>query len=424
MSNTTNSLYDSLIIGAGHSGLSVSRALAERGVAHVVLERGRVGESWRSQRWDSFMLNTPNALSLLYGDEYSGDNPEGFMSATEFAGHLDAYVRRNAIPVREGAAVTRVQHDTASGTYTVTIGTNGTSEQLRARSVIVASGMHSKPKLPAIAAHLPASITQLAAASYRNPSQLPPGAVLVVGSAQSGCQIVEDLVDAGRTVFFTTGTVGRAPRRYRGKDILGWFVDTGFLSQMRADADPTMLRMPQPQVSGVGPRGHSVSLQWLHGQGVTILGHLEGIDGTVLHIADNAAEHVKTGDDISARLRTMIDKYIAAQGIDAPPPEHDAADVPDPDAQCVDHRTSLNLADEGITTVIWTTGFTGDFSWLPGAALDTNALPAHADGISPMPGIFHVGYPWLRKRDSGVIPGSHTDAPYIADAVNRYLGRT
>jgi putative flavoprotein involved in K+ transport len=275
------SKYEVIIIGAGHAGLGVGRTLQERGISHVILERGRIGESWRTQRWDSFQLNTPRRISVPYGETYTGADPDGFMHANEFVASLEAYVREHNLPVTEHARVTAVVRDATSGYYDVTVARGETTEHLQSRAVIVASGITSEPNVPTIADTLPDSIVQHSGASYRNPGQLPSGAVLVVGAAQSGCQIAEELLLGGHKVYLTTGKVGRAPRRYRGKDITEWFYATGFFTQSRSTVPPEMLRMPQPQVSGVGPLGHSVSLQFLHSHGTVILGRLRSIEGTM-----------------------------------------------------------------------------------------------------------------------------------------------
>jgi putative flavoprotein involved in K+ transport len=402
---------DAVVIGAGHAGLAVSRRLVDAGVEHVVLERGRVAETWRSQRWDSFRLNTPSFLNRLAGGPPAAD-PDGFLGRDEWIAELDTYAR--SLPVRTRANVTSVSADGNRG-FVVTLGDD--EEAIRTRSIVVASGIANTRKRPAAAQAIDRRIEVLTTGTYRRPSQLPPGAVLVVGSAQSGCQIAEDLLDAGREVFLATGRVGRAPRRLRGRDTLAWLAESGWMTQRPADLpDPAMMRAAQPQISGVGERGHTVSLQWLARRGVTLLGHFESADGTRLRFGDDLSEHLRFGDEGAAKFRQHVDDYIARRGIAAPWSDPDPADEPADAASFVALR-ELDLAERGVSSVIFSTGFVADYSWLrlPGVVADGSV--AHQEGRGAVKGVWFIGLLWMRVRRSGIIFGAMDDSAHIAAQV-------
>ncbi|MBI2427564.1 MAG: NAD(P)-binding domain-containing protein [Ignavibacteriales bacterium] len=423
MNPTTETEYDVIIIGAGHAGLSVSYNLAQHNIRHIVLERGRIGQTWRTQRWDSFALNTPNALSVLPGDDYSGDNPDGFSSVAEFIGSLETYAEKFNLPVQQQTNVLSVEKD--SSLFSVTIMENGVKRQLRSSGVVVASGCMNEKKVPSFAKEIPETIVQLHTCNYKNPGQIPGGAVLVVGSAQSGCQIAEELLQAGKRVFLASSLVARVPRRYRGKDIFEWLTLMRF-TEMPADKvpDPRMLSMTQPQISGIGPLGHTVSLQSLARSGATILGRLENADSTMLSFQLNAAQHVHFADEFSLTVKKMIDDFIATSDMDAPQNEYDEADQPDINASCASDIASLDLKKEGIGTIIWTTGFSADFSWIRLPVLDKQGSPQHKNGISDVEGLYFIGFPWLRTRKSGIIYGIRDDAKFITEELMGRLGTT
>ena len=405
-------MLDLIIVGAGHAGLAASQRALTAGLDHVVLERREVGDSWRSQRWDSFTLNTPNAMNPLPGSPYRGTEPEAFASRDAWVARLEQYVRDHALPVRTNTPVSAVEQN--GDGFLVTAG----GERIDARSVIVASGTVNAAKVPAIAQALDPAIARTTTAGYRGPGDLPPGGVLVVGSAQSGVQIVEDLLHAGRSVYLSTGQVGRAPRRLRGRDTLVWLTETGWLDQRPADLpDPAMRFWAQPQISGVGPLGHTVSLQSLAAQGVTLLGHLEGVDGAHVRLASDLPQHVAFADDAARRMRQHVDDHIARRGTDAPPSEPDAADEAVADPASFTGPLDLDLAERGVTSVVFSTGFTADFSWLRLPAIDGRGAPIHVEGRSPVPGLWFLGFPWLRTRKSGIIWGAVEDSKTVVDEV-------
>ncbi len=411
-----DSSLDVIVIGAGQAGLSISYFLQRDGVRHLVLERARIGESWRTQRWDSFMLNSPNKLNVLPGDAYTGDDPDGFSAARSFIAYLEGYAHRFGLPVREHSPVMSVERN--SRDYHVTALVGGKMKMYGCRQIVVASGAMSEPKAPRFSRAIPAGIRQYHAGEYRSPSELPPGSVLVVGSAQSGLQIAEDLLGGGRRVFLSTSAVGRVPRRYRGRDILDWLLTIGYLDMKTEEVvDPRDLAMRQPQVSGVGRLGHTQSLQFLARKGAVILGKIDSVDGRVLHIQPNAADHIRFSDEVSARVKAMIEQYIAGHKLDAPHPEPDPADEPDTDGICASPLRTLDLVKENITAIIWATGFSGDYAYLKDHPVDGNGLPLHRNGISKATGLFFLGMPWLRKRKSGVILGIEEDAAFIMESL-------
>lgn len=404
-------MLDAVVIGAGQAGLATSYWLTQRGLSHVVLERGHVGESWRTQRWDSFVLNTPSAVSVLPGDPYSGDDPEGFWTCDELLARFRGYVDRFGLPVRQG--VTVVEVDSMPHGFAVR---TEPGEELEAKNIVVASGLMQAQKRPPAAAQVPDTLPSLHASEYRNASALPPGAILVVGAAQSGCQIAEDLLAAGRRVYLATSRVPRVPRRYRGRDIFAWLDSAGFWAQRPEDlADPAMRYVTQPQISGVGPRGHTVSLQWLAERGVALLGRFEGYRDGHLLFGDDLGANVRFADESSARMLGMVDAAIERMGIAAPPREDDPADRPHPNPDALNAPRRLDVAGETIGAVVWCTGFTAGFPWLRVPALDADGQPVHTRGVSNVPGVYFTGFPWLTSRGSGLIRGAGEDARTVVE---------
>jgi putative flavoprotein involved in K+ transport len=414
---------DTVIVGAGQAGLGVSYFLQSDGRQHVVFERGRIGESWLSQRWDSFTLNTPNFLNVLPGLAYDGTEPDGFRQRDELVYYFQRYVEHFQLPVRTGVTVVSVERAEDGERFIVKTRTDGQAEEsIFSRSVVIASGFQQTPKFPPARARIPSHITQLHTADYRSAAALPPGAVVVVGSGQSGCQIAEDLLSAGRKVYLCTSKVGRAPRRYRGRDLLEWWVDMKWLEVTFASLeDKSISRAAQPQISGLGQHGHTISLQQLARQGAVILGRLLDVEADTLVLGDEATAHVRFADEFSQRQKDGIDAYLAKAGITPPPLEADPADVPDPQTECVSPLRQLNFRKASISTVIWATGFTGDLSWIHLPVVDAEGKPIHQQGISPVRGLYFIGFPWLRSRKSGIIYGIEEDAHYIAGEIAQQL---
>jgi putative flavoprotein involved in K+ transport len=416
--------FDVIVVGAGQAGLGISYFLKQRGRQHVVFEQRRIGETWISQRWDSFQLNTPNTINCLPGFPYQGMTPDGFWTQAELVAYFRAYIDRFNLPVRTGIrvnSITLAEEDHQRFCVTIQAGEKP-DECVLSRAVVVASGCQHTPKIPEFSTRLAEEITQLHTSAYRRPSDLPPGAVVVVGSGQSGCQIAEDLLEDGRKVYLCTSKVGRAPRRYRGRDMLEWLIEIGFWDVTYDSLENKLVsQSAQPQISGVGRYGHSVSLQYLASKGAVILGRLLDVQAGSLVLAENAAENVRYADDFSRRMKESVDAYLRNKGRELPPLEEDPADQPDPCAACAYSLTRLSLGEAGISTVIWATGFSGDFSWINLPILDERGHPAHYQGISPVPGLYFLGFPWLHSRKSGIIYGIEEDARRISEAINSYL---
>lgn len=417
-------ILDAVVVGAGQAGLAVSYYLRQDQREHIVFERGRIGESWLSQRWDSFRLNTPNFMNALPGLPHDGPEPGGFSSADALASHFQQYAANFKLPVRTGVTVVSVSQAEGQEHFIVdTLADGRPQEPVISRSLVIASGVQQKPRLPALGSRLPPGVTQLHTTGYRSPEALPPGAVVIVGSGQSGCQIAEDLLAAGRTVYLCTSKVARVPRRYRGRDILEWWIDMGFL-EVTYDSleDRSISRASQPQISGLGRRGHTLSLQHLARQGAVILGRLLDVQADTLILGDEAGAHVRYADQYSRQMKDRIDAYLTQAGLPLPPAEDDPADAPDLEAQCVSPLRRLNLVDHKISTVIWATGFLGDFGWVHLPILDADGAAIHSGGVSPVRGLYFIGFPWLTSRKSGIIYGVGEDARGIADAIAAQLG--
>jgi putative flavoprotein involved in K+ transport len=371
-----------VVVGAGPAGLAMSSALAAVGAEHVVLERGRVGESWRSQRWDSFRLNTPNWMNGLEGD------PHAFSGARELVAALER--RAAALPVRSGVEVLSARR--AGGGWRV----ETSSGVLRADHVVAASGAQSSPDPPPLAAQLPAKVEQLHAGDYRSPGDLPDGPVLVVGGAQTGLQLAEELAEAGRRVHLATSRVGRMPRRYRGRDVTEWWSEMGLYARRPEDVPASVRRAHPPQVSGTRG-GHTLSLQSLARAGVVLHGRLEAIvTGSRAWFAADLFANVAYADAESARIRREIDRHIALRGLSAPAAVPDPAEAP-----------LVRIEDPGpivlgrdVRTVIWAGGFGDSFGWLRGDAPK-------------------LGVPWLRTRASAILFGMPDDARALTAALTR-----
>lgn len=405
-----------VVVGAGQAGLAASYHLSNRAIDHAVLERGRVGETWRSQRWDSFYLNTTNALSALPGMPYEGDEPEGFMHRDEFAAYLSEYTTQFDLPVRTGVEVTKLSRDNGGFLLETSDGA------IRARALILASGNQNSPRVPALASKLAERVTQLHTADYRGPDQLPKGGVMIVGSGQSGCQIAEDLLEKGRVVWMSTSKVGRIPRRYRGRDLFTWGQMGGFWDQTVADLEKPELRYQrQPQISGTRG-GHTVSFQQLVREGARLVGRLVEVDSEMLRFSPDLAENARAGDEASAGFKRMVDGFIERSRIETPPPEDDPAEAPEA-ALFESSRADINLEAEGIATLIWCTGFGGDFGWMEGnVELDRHGEPLHDGGLNTTTqGVYFLGVPWQRKRKSGLIIGADEDAKYVIDHLQKTI---
>lgn len=404
---------DAVVIGAGHTGLAMSRCLIDRDVRHVVLDRGCVGERWRTARWESFRLLTPNWLSRLPGWRYTGPDPDGFMSASEFAGYLGDYARSFDAPVRPHTLVTRVER-AGSGFAVHTDGAVWT-----ARSVIIATGYHSRAKVPSIAAGLAPDIVQLTAARYRTPSSLPDGGVLVVGCSSSGVQIAYELACAGRAVTLAVGGHTRLPRRYRGRDILWWLDRIGSLDRTIDEVpDPARARTePSLQLAGTADR-RGFDLGVLHQAGVRLVGRLRALDGITAQFADDLPETIGAAQRRLDRLLARIDAHAAATpGAALGPPD------PPPQITVPAGASTMDLRRAGISAVAWATGYRPWYPWLSMPVLDADGRIRHRRGVTEVPGLYAIGLRFQYRRSSTFVDGARHDAAYLADAIaaNRTL---
>ena len=396
-------MIDCAVVGAGPAGLAASVALAGRGVDHVVLERDRVAATWRSQRWDAFRLNTAGWMNPMLG----GQRHDAYAGGREVVGRLDRLAAGR--PVREGVRVARLAP--AGGHWSLTTDDG----ELWARAVVVATGDQNRPRVPALAGRLSSRVAQLHAADYRRPGQLPEGAVLVVGSAQSGCQIAEDLLAAGRRVVLATSPVGRVPFRHRGRETVEWLTEAGFMDQRPRDLpDPSVMRAAMPIIAP----GRGLSLPALARAGATLAGRPVAVDGERVAFDDSLPANVAAGDAFAARARAMVDETIRTRGLDAPPAVPDEHDAPVRLAP----PAALDLRAEAVAGVVWCTGFAGDFTWLDPALVGGDGQPRHADGAGPVPGLWYLGLRWLRRRCSSILLGFPGDAAWVAAAVRTHLG--
>lgn len=411
-----------VVIGAGQAGLGISYYLKQLGKKHLVLEQNTIASSWSSQRWDSFKLNTPNKFNLLPGMNTNSNDPDAFCSATEFVDSLKSYAETFELPVMENSKVVSVEKLPDSGLFSITTKHKTDTINYQCKNVVIASGMQNIKFIPEFSSNISKEIFQLHAGEYRNPNKLPEGNVLVVGSGQSGVQIAEDLIDFGRKVYLATSMVARVPRRYRGKDIFEWLELAGFNDHRTIEfLDPEMLKMEQPQLSGVGERGKTISLQALAKKGVIILGKIDSANQNHVYIQANAVDHVKFGDEFSFQIKALIDDYIEKEKVDASPPEVDPADLPDKNAECASNERSINLKEHNITTIIWATGFRGDFDYLKLPVFNSEGKLNYNDGMADIAGVYFLGFPWLRKRKSGIVHGINEDAKYISEKINGTL---
>jgi len=394
-----------VVVGAGHSGLAMSRHLAARSIDHVVLERGGVAHSWRTQRWDSLRLLTPNWMTRLPGSTYGGDDPDGHLAAPEVARLIEDYAAESAAPVLTGTTVTAVRAD--SGGYTVRTD-RGT---WRARSVVAATGL-TVPVRPALP--VPTDVVTVHAADYRNPGRLPTGGVLVVGASASGVQIAEELRRSGRDVTLAVGEHVRMPRTYRGRDIL-WWMDASGLLDVPYDAVEDLARVRNlPSMQLVGGR-RTLDLNALTALGVRLTGRLVGIQAGRAQFSGSLPNVCALADLKLGRLLDTIDDWADRAGIDAEPPQRYApTTVPDP-------VLATRLGAGAIESIVWATGNRADLSWLEADVVDRRGRAVHDGGVTASPGLYLMGLPFLRRRRSTLIDGAGADAHDLAEHLAGHL---
>ena len=396
-------LLDCVVIGAGPAGLATSLALRQRGIDHVVLERGRVGNTWWTQRWDSLRLNNPGWMNPMLGPQ----PPDTYLCAGEVARRLDRLAA--GCPVRESEAVTGLHRKDGSWRVRTARG------ELRARAVVVATGGENVPVISVVAARLPERIAQFHAANYRAPAQLPGDGVLVVGSAQSGYQIAEELLAARRRVVVATSAVGRAAAWHRGRATVEWLADLGFFEQRPDDLpDPSVIGRPQPLLA---PGGRSASLQSLARAGAVLVGRLTTVNGERVGFDDSVRANIDFADRYADGIRKTIDDAIVANKLDAPPATPD--DVLAPADVCP--TPALDLGAEGIDSIVWCTGYTGDFSWLNSTLTDAAGRPLRHGAAAAAPGLWYMGLRWLTRRGAGNFIGFPADAQGVAGAIAKHV---
>jgi putative flavoprotein involved in K+ transport len=396
---------ETLIIGGGQAGLTMSHRLKQRGLAHLVLERHRIAERWRSERWDSLRFQFPNWAVRLPDFPFPHTDPDGFATTREIADFIAAYADFIAAPIRCGVSVTALR--CRDGTGFVAETSNGPIEADR---VVVATGPYQRPVMPDLLRD--DSIFQVHASRYQNPDQLPSGAVLVVGSGASGAQIAEELLRAGRRVYLSVGRHSRLPRRYRGRDLIWW------LSAMGLDQTPVEQRGPArllPVITGAYG-GHTVDFRRFAADGMTLLGRIQAARDGFLDFAGDLADSLANGDTIYATFLDMADAHVERHALDMP--EDTAARARLPEPLCVtEPLRRLDISADTIAAVIWATGYGVDFGWIDIPVLDPRGEPIHRHGITGVPGLYVLGLQWLSKMSSSFLSGVGDDAAVIADHI-------
>jgi putative flavoprotein involved in K+ transport len=395
-----------LVVGGGQAGVAMCEHLGANGVSHLVLERARIAERWRSERWDSLVANGPAWHDRFPGMQFDDCAPDGFPGKERVADYFVAYAEKINAPIRCGVNVLEVRRILGrTGFHVVT--SDGVIE---ADYVVAATGAFQRPVVPTI---VPDNlrIVQMHSNAYRNPRQLPAGGVLVVGSGSSGAQIADELSRTGRRTYLSVGAHGRPPRSYRGRDFVWWL---GVLNKWDDETLPGSAHTTIA-VSGADG-GHTVDFRRMAERGLTLLGSTESFDDGVMHFAPNLAENIASGDADYLALLDEADAYVAEHGLDLPA-EPSAREIgPDPDCVTTPIR-ELNLAEAGVSSIIWATGYAVDFSWLKLRAVNNDGRPVHHRGVSAEPGVYFLGQPWQTRRGSSFIWGVWHDAKYIADHI-------
>jgi putative flavoprotein involved in K+ transport len=400
---------ETLIIGGGQAGLTMSHMLSRRRCPHLVLERGRIGERWRSERWDGLRFQFPNWSVRLPDFPFPCEEPDGFATSNEIVAYLEAYAQLVNPPIRCGAAVIRLQN----GRDGSAILAQTASGSIAARNVVIATGPYQRPVIPQLLAD-DCDLFQVHASAYKGPQQLPSGAVLIVGSGASGAQIAEELSRAGRKVYLSVGRHKRMPRRYRGRDLIWW------LAEMGLDQTPVEQRGPEatlPLITGAYG-GHTIDFRVFVEQGITLLGRLCAGRGRVLEFANDLRESVAFGDTAYYAFLDLVDEYIAGNNMNLPAEPTARAKLRDPHCIAAPMR-QLDTGDTGLSSVIWATGYAFDFSWIQLPVLDATGAPTHKDGVAPVPGLYFLGLPWLSKMNSSFLSGVGDDAARIAERIHQ-----
>ncbi|WFU17983.1 NAD(P)-binding domain-containing protein [Bradyrhizobium sp. CB3481] len=396
---------ETLVIGGGQAGLTMSHQLKQRSLPHLVLERHRIAERWRSERWDGLKFQFPNWSVRLPDFPFPHDDPDAFSDTGTIIRYIEAYAELVAPPIRCGVAVTRLAQRGGGGFIAET--TDGT---ISAENVVVATGPYQRKVIPDVLGDHP--IFQVHASDYKNPAQLPPGAVLVAGAGASGAQIAEELQHAGRRVYLSIARHRRLPRRYRGRDLIWWLADMR-LDQMTPE-ERGSARLG-PVISGAYG-GRTIDFRNFAAEGMVLVGRIEAAQDGVIEIAPGLAESLVDGDLVYSTFLDTVDAYVKRRGLDLPEDPDARTTVADP--PCVTTPlTRLDLAAEGITSVIWATGYGVDFGWIDVPVLDERGEAVHHNGISEVPGLYFLGLQWLSKMNSSFLSGVGDDAAVLADHI-------
>jgi putative flavoprotein involved in K+ transport len=395
---------ETLVIGGGQAGLVMSHMLTERGCPHLVLERGRIGERWRAERWDGLRFQFPNWSVRLPDFPYPSSNPDGFATSAEILDYLNAYAAKVKPPIRCGVPVAALRRHGSAFLADTPEGT------IAARNVVVATGPYQRPIVPDLLRN--EDILQVHASAYKAPDQLPAGVVLIVGSGASGAQIAEELLRAGRRVLLSVGRHKRMPRRYRGHDLIWW------LSEMGLDQTPVAERGPDatlPLITGAYG-GHTIDLRAYAEQGIALLGRLRSAAAGILHFAEDLQTSLAYGDAAYSAFLDRADAYVEQKRLPLPVERQARARLADP--SCVLQPTrQLDYRATGVSAVIWATGYTFDFSWIELPVLNGRGEPKHDRGIAPIPGLYFLGLPWLSKMNSSFLNGVGDDAARLAEHI-------
>ena len=397
---------DTLVIGGGQAGLVMSYRLKQRGIPHLVLERARIAERWRSERWDGLKFQFPNWSVRLPDFDFPHTEPDAFATTGEIVKFLDAFAEFAAPPIRCGVAVKRLrQRDGTAGLVAEIEG--GTIE---AANVVIATGPYQRPLTPdLLRGH---DVFQVHASRYQNPAQLPPGAVLVAGAGASGAQIAEELLRAGRSVYLSVGRHTRLPRHYRGRDLIWWFDALGLLRRTPEERGPSR---PYPVISGAYG-GHTVNFRRFAADGVTLLGRLQSAHHGNLQFAADIADNLAHGDAAYAEFLDLADEHVRHHGLDMSGDLDARKRLPDP--PCVTESLQhLSLREAGISAVIWATGYGLDFSWIDIPVLNNKGEPLHHRGVTDVSGLYFLGLPWMRNVNSSFLSGVGDDAAVLADHI-------